>query len=767
VLHFKIETALSPASQASVSPWRVGFWWLLSLFPLTVFGSLPLSEDSQATIAFALLGALSLSYFWRLRLPKDSSVLPWLRFFLVFTSLALGLRYFYWRATETLPFGYGLASSLAGLLLFAVEIYGFVTFVFGHFINAQPLNRTPLPCDLEDPTLPTVDVFVPTYNEDPSVLRPTIIAATQMHYPKDRFTVWILDDGGTDQKRNDKDPIKATAARQRARELQEMAAELGANYLTRARNEHAKAGNLNHALTKTHGKLLLILDCDHIPTRDFLVNTVPFFKNDPKLFLLQTPHNFVTPDPVERNLKIFSETPAENELFYTVMQPGLDFWGTSFFCGSAAVLRREALDRVGGIAGETITEDAETTLDAIGLGYRTAYLNRPMVSGLQPETYSGLIVQRVRWGQGMLQIFLLKNPWLQKNLHFVQRLLYTNFATYWGFAVARLLLFFAPPAYLIFGLDLCDTTAGQLLAYAGPYYLASLVSTQFYYREVRWPFISQIYETIQSVYVTQGIFRVLRRPRSPSFQVTPKGERLDSHFVSSLSGPFYVFLAMTVASLVGGVWRWQAYPWMHGAIVFVMIWAILDLLFILAALGVLYEKPQRRSEPRAWLDEEVDLYIDGRHFRAHAVDGSRLGIGLELRFPSLNAGDRQRVLALFRKAATLSLAFADGKTLAARIENRQWRTDRHSLSLGLAYRFADIRDERYAVDLAFGDSARLQDNLDRRHQGKSIPGALAYIAALALTEGPKNIGWQLRHMWERASRAGSGLLHRRKTQELA
>jgi cellulose synthase (UDP-forming) len=367
----------------------------------------------------------------------------------------------------------------------------------------------------------------------------------------------------------------------------------------------------------------------------------------------------------------------------------------------------------------------------------------------------------------MLQIFLLKNPWLQKNLHFVQRLLYTNFAIYWGFAVARLLLFFSPPAYLIFGLDLCDTTAGQLLAYAGPYYLASLVSTQFYYREVRWPFISQVYETIQSIYVTQGIVRVLLRPRSPSFQVTPKGERLDSHFISSLSWPFYVLLTLNLASLAAGVWRWQANPWMHGATAFVMIWAVLDLLFILAALGVLYEKPQRRSEPRAWLDEEIDLHIDGRHFRAHAVDGSRLGIGLELRFPNLDDSARRQVLALFRKAATLSLAFADGKTLGARIENRQWSTDRQSLYLGLAYRFADIDDERYAVDLAFGNSVRLQDNLDRRHQGKSILGALGHIAALALTEGSKNIGWQLLHMWERASRAWSGLFHRRKTKELA
>lgn len=747
--------------------WTAGLFWSLALLPLLVFAGFPLSEKSQAIITLSLLTALSLAYMWRLRLPKESPVLPWLRLFLVFASLIIGLRYFYWRATETLPFGYGLASSLAGLLLFTVEVYGFITFLFGHFINAQPLERTPPPFDFKDPNLPTVDVFVPTYNEDPAVLRPTIVAATQLQYPQDRFTVWILDDGGTNQKLNDKDPVKAAAARRRAQELRDMAAELGAHYLTRARNDHAKAGNLNHALSKTQGSLVAVLDCDHIPTRDFLINTVPFFLKNPKLFLLQTPHNFVTPDPVERNLNIFQKTPAENELFYSVMQPGLDFWGTSFFCGSAAVLRREALDRVGGIAGQTITEDAETTLDAIGLGYQTAYLNRPMVSGLQPETYSGLVIQRVRWGQGMLQIFLLKNPWLQRNLHFVQRLLYTNFTIYWGFALSRLLLFFSPPAYLIFGLDLCDTTASQLLVYAGPYYLTSLVSTQFYYREVRWPFISQLYETIQSIYVTQGILRVLRRPRSPSFQVTPKGERLDRHFISSLSRPFYFLLAINVISLIFGVYRWHIAPQMHGAVAFVMFWAALDLLFLLAALGVMYEKPQRRSEPRAWLNDEIVLWIAGHPFRAHARDGSRLGIGVEICFSDWDTAKRQLAVENFHESAIVTIGFSDGKKLQAKIENKKWIHQGKCISIGLAYRFADLKDERYAVDLAFGSSARIQENLDRRHKGKSILGALWYITILALTEGSKNIWWQLQSLWDLAYGTMGKVIRSWKTKEIS
>lgn len=197
--------------------------------------------------------------------------------------------------------------------------------------------------DLEEP-MPKPDADLKdrltTCNEDPASVRPTVIAATQLDYPREKLHVWILDDGGTAQKLGDKDPAKAGAARERAGQLKAIAERFGAGYLTRERNEHAKAGNINSALAHTNGGLLLVLDCDHIPAADFLQRTMGFFIADPKHFVLQTPHNFVSPDPIERNLGTHTHSPAENELFYDVMQPGLDFWGTSFFCGSAAVLRR-------------------------------------------------------------------------------------------------------------------------------------------------------------------------------------------------------------------------------------------------------------------------------------------------------------------------------------------------------------------------------------------------------------------------------------------
>lgn len=688
----------------------------------------PTSLQAQQVLATALLAVLAVCY--RLgRHARSQRAQRLARLLIILVCTFLSLRYMNWRATDTLPLQFGLVSMVCGLALFLAEAYGLVNMLLGFFINAEPFQRRSIPLPDDEDALPHVDVYIPTYNEDAAILRPTVIAATQMRYPRHKLHVWVLDDGGTVQKCNDKDADRAAAARERAAELKAIAERYGAGYLTRERNVHAKAGNINSALAHTRGELLLILDCDHIPTADFLQRTVGFFLADPKLFVLQTPHNFVSPDPLERNLDIYADSPAENELFYDVMQPGLDFWGTSFFCGSAAILRRSVVDQLGGVSGQTITEDAETTLDALSLGYRSAYYSRPMVSGLQPETYSGFVVQRVRWGQGMLQIFLLKNPWRQPGLTLTQRVLYTNFAFYWGFAAARLVMLLAPPAYLVFGINLCDTTAEQLVAYAGPALAASLVSTQFFYGRVRWPFMSQLYEIVQSIYVLRGMWEVLRRPRSPSFKVTPKGEVLDRDFVSSLAGPFYVFLGLNAVALLAGLYRYQVEPWNFGAISFVMFWATLDLLLLLGALGITFERKQLRSEPRTRHDEPVRVRHGGLDCEGRTDNASASGLGITLQQPA----SQPPPAGLLHGELDVELPARQASLRTQVVSCR--RIDAQRLRVGLKYRFESVAQERLAVDLAFGSSEQLVANNRRRHGGRSIVGGLLYLCRYACSHG--------------------------------
>ena len=132
------------------------------------------------------------------------------------------------------------------------------------------------------------------------------------------------------------------------------------SYLTREKNLYAKAGNINAALPHIHGDLVLILDCDHVPTVEFLEQTVAPFIKDEKLWLVQTPHFLINDDPIEKNIGRSNDMPSECELFYTSTLRGMDNWNSAFFCGSGALLRRSHLDEIGGICTKTVTEDIET-----------------------------------------------------------------------------------------------------------------------------------------------------------------------------------------------------------------------------------------------------------------------------------------------------------------------------------------------------------------------------------------------------------------------
>ena len=709
---------------------RIILWTSL----LCIYGflaTLPASYSTQAFVSVVLLGILFACFKVSAHV-KSVNAQDALRLTIVFVSGFLALRYIHWRAMDTLPLEFGIISFICGLLLFIAELYGFLTMLLGYIINVRPRDRTRIPLPADPILVPDVDVYIPTYNESVSIVKATVIAATQMIYLKEKLHVYIIDDGGTEQKINDKDTIKARAAKERSAELKRLAEVYGAGYITREKNESAKAGNINNALRYTRGELLLILDCDHIPTEDFLDNTVGFFLRDPKLFLVQTPHNFVSPDPVERNLNTFQTSPAENELFYSVMQPGLDFWGASFFCGSAAILRRSVLNEVGGIAGQTITEDAETTLDALALGYTTLYYPRPMVSGLQPETYSGFIVQRVRWCQGMMQIFLLKNPLRLRGLTLIQRILYLNCAFFWYFSFARVILLLAPPIYILFDINLCDATPEALITYAVPSLVGALISSQFFYGRVRWPFISQVYEVIQFVYVLHGIAQVLRRPRSPSFKVTPKGEVLNKNFLSFLSRPFYLLLLLNVGTLYVGIDRYMGEPGSRGTIIFVGLWALLDCIFLLCALGIMYERKQIRSEPRLSHIEPVNLSgIDIPSLLGMSVNASASGIKVFL--------DKPQSLSQLKPGTQFMITFPERDIRLKGLVRSAAQDGHGNVNLSCSYVFGTTLDERAAIFIAFGSSEKLIKNIVRRHGGRTTPMALIYLVRYALHYGMSHL----------------------------
>jgi cellulose synthase (UDP-forming) len=399
-------------------------------------------------------------------------------------ALALGtaivLRYVFWRTTSTIPPITEVANFIPGFLLYLAEMYSVMMLFLSLFVVSSPMPSRKAP-QIDPHNLPTVDVFVPSYNEGADLLATTLAAAKAMTYPADKLTIWLLDDGGTDEKCSSQNALAALQARERRAELQALCAALDVRYLTRARNLHAKAGNLNNGLEHSTSDLVAVFDADHAPARNFLTETVGYFTADKNLFLVQTPHFFINPDPLERNLGTFQTMPSENEMFYGVIQRGLDKWDASFFCGSAAVLRREALQETNGFSGVSITEDCETALELHSRGWKSAYVDKPLIAGLQPDSFASFIGQRSRWAQGMMQILRYKFPPFKRGLRLSQRLCYMSSSMFWLFPFSRFCFLVSPLCYLFFSLEIFTASGGEFFAYTFTYMMVNFMMQNYLY----------------------------------------------------------------------------------------------------------------------------------------------------------------------------------------------------------------------------------------------------------------------------------------------
>ncbi|MDP2305478.1 MAG: glycosyltransferase [Pseudomonadota bacterium] len=497
-------------------------------------------------------------------------------------AMAIGVlasvRYLWWRATETLYLDVWPDAGLS-LLLLGTELFGFFVLLGGLFQTALRRERRPIPLGRWGPEQwPSVDVMVPTYNEGVDILRRTLSGVTALAYPNRR--IYLLDDG--------KRP-----------EVAALAAEMGVAYLTRPDNSGAKAGNLNHALARTSGDLVAVFDADHVPVRTFLDTTVGFFLADPKVALVQTPHHFYNPDPFERNLRHAGRVPPEQAFFYHTVQKGSDFWNAAFFCGSCAVLRRSAVVALGGIAQETVTEDAHTAMRLHGAGWKSVYLDLPQAAGLATERFAWHVAQRMRWTRGMVQILRLDNPLLARGLTLPQRLCYLIAAAHFLYGAPRLVYLMAPAAYLLFGLHPLLASASDLVVLALPHLVLAGAVSAAMNGNTRHSFWPEVYETAMAPWAAAVALVTLVAPRRGKFNVTPKGAPLGAaHLDRGRVLPLVVLLGVSVAGAVLTPIRLQAHPETWADLALAFAWNAYNLVVLLAAVVVCFEPAERRAAPR-------------------------------------------------------------------------------------------------------------------------------------------------------------------------
>jgi len=553
-------------------------------------------------------------------------VLPWLkaederaRAVMVAVMLVLMWRYMAWRWIVTLP-PIGLSIDFViGLVFVTVETLVVIGATISLTFLIKLTNRTPdadrnEPWLMAHPRLPLVDVFICTYNEEEAILERTIVGALALDYPRCR--IWVLDDG-------------------RRPWLEALTARLGANYLTRPDNAHAKAGNINNGLRHVATlpeppDFISILDADFVPAPHFLRRAVSLFRED-DVGIVQTPQHFINPDPLQSNLSIARVWPDEQRYFFDVVMAAKDAWGASFCCGTSSVIRFPILQQIGGFPTESVTEDYLVTLKMKVAGYRTIYLNERLSLGLAPEGLKEYVTQRSRWALGFIQICRgALGPLRPKNgLTPIDRISLTETFLYWSAAHSfRLLGIVIPILYLFFNVHAVQADVADTLGYYLPYFISQITIMGWMARGRVMPIMSDVTQLLAASQIARAVTHGIIRPKGHKFQVTAKGGDRSKRFIQwPLMRVFLVYLALTIGGLV---WAFliEDGSKLRDSAALCLFWSWYNIIVLTIACIVCIEQPRLRASERLSACGLALIDIDGELSEARVLDVSLGGARL-------------------------------------------------------------------------------------------------------------------------------------------
>src|SRR4030043_373801 len=527
-------------------------------------------------------------------------------------AIAFTLYYLGWRLTTLNP----EAMILSWLLLIA-EAYGLMVFLLYAFMAWRLVY--PVPPKAKRNTI--VDIFIPTYNESVDVLRATLAGCAKISYP---HRTYILDDGERD-------------------EVRALAAAFNCEYIARPTHEGAKAGNLNYALSRTNGELIATLDADHIPLPDFLDETIGFFE-DQTVAVVQGPQLFYNLDSFEH------ESPDwhEQKLFFHVILPGKNRTNSAFWCGTPSVLRRSAIESIGGIAEETVTEDLHTSIRLARRGYRVVYIDRPLASGLAPATLKDFLAQRFRWAQGAMQVLRKDNPLWGRGLPLGQRISFLDRKSTYFDALQKLTLLAIPILVLLTGVLPINTMSWSFWVRFTPYMILTFSALWLLGRGIYniWDILR--YDAIK-MFAFISALRTLVTGRTSRFRVTSKvaGDGNRSPF-QPLFTPHWVMIGLSFIAIVVGVVHIIPPIWYQPKPFPMLVaigWASFNLI-LLAAGEFRMRSVSRRTTYRFPVSTDSYWQVIGHNawYAARSFDFSATGIGLENTGPRLRLGDRVKLI---------------------------------------------------------------------------------------------------------------------------
>ena len=559
--------------------------------------------------------------------PESESPL-WARRSLILLISGLTFRYLQWRCTASLNLDSTLSTSLSGLLLLA-ESWLLITGLLPLWLawrrfpdRRQEANRRHQAWQASD-WRPHVDILVPTYGEPLAVLQRSLLGCTQQSYP--HTTVWVLDDGGRE-------------------EVKQLARSLGCRYQRRPERRHAKAGNLNAGLRRCHGELVAVFDADFIPQHRFLERSIGFLL-EPDVALLQTPQSFINADPVMRNLRLESWLLPDEESFYRWIEPVRDGWGAVVCAGTAFVVRRHALDQVGGFVEAALSEDYVTGIALREQGWKLLYLQQKLSAGLAAESMADFVRQRQRWANGTLQSLRLpQGPLQARGLSLGQRLAYLEGVVHWLNNLPRLVLMLMPLSYGLLGITPILLDQRAIIELMLPLWGTVLLSIGWLNRHSRSALLTELTSWVLTVpLVVTLISHVLGS--SMGFRVTPKHRhRSRGGWAWFLALPLILLSLLNLTNLLGLIQQLILQGWDElGPLQLGLVWAVLNLLGTMVALRACWDPPQ--SDPSPWLslDHAAELTDAGGHrhpCRITAISESGVELAFATALPPLVASSQ-------------------------------------------------------------------------------------------------------------------------------
>ncbi|MEZ5535961.1 MAG: glycosyltransferase [Thiolinea sp.] len=586
--------------------------------------------------------------------------------FLAVIALTLGAWYLWWRWSDSLnmdalwyaiPLALAETAAYIGLLLFVINLW-----------KVEDYPKRPPPETLQDVidilhgenrTI-SVDVFFPTYDEDPELVRLSLIDAQKIRYPATiDIQIYVLDDGRREQ-------------------MRKVAAEEGAKYITRDSNIGFKAGNLRNAMEQSSGDFIVICDADTRPFPTILENTLGYFR-DPDVAWVQTPQWFydlpngkMLPELLEKYLatpgrllgegieKIIGpvsigDDPFINDpkMFYDIIQRRRNWVNASFCCGAGSIHRRDAVmeaalksyadniekqihnqskdlqkitgeqqldDSFAAMARQNIAQEEEFTPYRFHVSediYTSLMLHsdqgRNWRSVMHPDVESKMLspqdllswsVQRFKYAGGTLDIARHDNPVFRKGLSMGQRLMYAS--TVWSYlgGIWNALFLIAPLVYLF-------TATAPVSAYTTDFFihiLPFLIAMELAFMMGTWGIAGYRSKASYLSFFPvnlQALWTVIKGEQI-KFKVTPK-DRQEGNFLY-LVWPQATVIALTVTGLIYAAVQYlildnRAYS--TGGILVNVFWGLNNIFSLSGIVFAAFWQPEKETTSR----HEADLVL--------------------------------------------------------------------------------------------------------------------------------------------------------------